>query len=907
MVGGGEGRGETEVEAGRKAWCISIAGMEGVGVSGVGAAVLERGARESLGCGLVRNAVFLAERAAAVRAAEAQEQARIRAQGRGDGEALGDVVDEGCVRLLGACYVAAGRVQEAAAVLKRCEEGQSRYEYAVVCHRLGRAKEAEAALTTGAFGEGGGGEGVVHGGAAGHYLMGCLCKASERKSLAVHHLTAALKLDPLLWVAYEELCGLNEIEGIDVGAVYGAAAAAVVGERMGRDGAAGGGAPGAGAGWAWPPPGVDAARRAAGVGRAKRAYVGVEAPRTGPGPVPLPSGGGVRSAGPPPPPPAKARPTAAAGKSASGFGTPGSGWTPASFSRAAPEMTPVQHFVEETPRGEMEPAGGGDGGLDFATPLEAGGAPPPGPPPPLHQPAGPGQQQQQQREWRKWMDEGKMRKVSGNLFGRDEGPPGSAFEEPDGASSEVTPASHMFSVGGGGHASMTGKQTRPSTAVTKHGTAEGPPVLAGKAGHRMAFATPATAAGLGSVLSFDGDEPMACEGDDDDEEEERMLMGGEEFMGGANGDRAPLSSLATRPHGRGGEGEGATPASFWGAEEWAAGSRECVGLLRQLGEAYRLMSLHQSREALASFARLGREQYATGWVLSNVGRCRLEMGEHAEAADAFAWSRKVAPARLEGLELYSTALWHLRKEVDLSALAQSATELERRSPQAWCCVGNCFSLQREHEAALRFFQRAIAIDPGFTYAHTLCGHEHAASEDFEKALGCYRTALKLDARHYNAWYGLGAIYQRQEKHELAEYHFRRALKINPRSSVLRCYLGMSMHRLNRDAEALNELDAALQVDPKNPLALFERASVLVTMDRLHEALEVLEALKELAPKESSIFFMMGKIHKRLRDVDSAVACLSTALDLKPNNADVHAIKTSLDRVNALDDDENDDI
>lgn len=43
---------------------------------------------------------------------------------------------------------------------------------------------------------------------------------------------------------------------------------------------------------------------------------------------------------------------------------------------------------------------------------------------------------------------------------------------------------------------------------------------------------------------------------------------------------------------------------------------------------------------------------------------------------------------------------------------------------ARCVAGNCFSLQREHEAALRLFTRATQLDPLFTYAHTLAGHEH---------------------------------------------------------------------------------------------------------------------------------------------------------------------------------------
>lgn len=89
--------------------------------------------------------------------------------------------------------------------------------------------------------------------------------------------------------------------------------------------------------------------------------------------------------------------------------------------------------------------------------------------------------------------------------------------------------------------------------------------------------------------------------------------------------------------------------------------------------------------------------------------------------------------------------------MELSHLAQDALALDRLSPQTWCVMGNCFSLQKEHETALRFFKRALQVDPNFTYAYTLCGHEYFANEDFEKALAFYRNAITRDPRHYNAW------------------------------------------------------------------------------------------------------------------------------------------------------------
>ena len=71
--------------------------------------------------------------------------------------------------------------------------------------------------------------------------------------------------------------------------------------------------------------------------------------------------------------------------------------------------------------------------------------------------------------------------------------------------------------------------------------------------------------------------------------------------------------------------------------------------------------------------------------------------------------------------------------------------------QSWCAVGNCFSLQKEHDTAIKFFQRAIQVDANFSYAYTLLGHEYLLTEELEKAQSCFRNAIRVDPRRYNAW------------------------------------------------------------------------------------------------------------------------------------------------------------
>ena len=49
---------------------------------------------------------------------------------------------------------------------------------------------------------------------------------------------------------------------------------------------------------------------------------------------------------------------------------------------------------------------------------------------------------------------------------------------------------------------------------------------------------------------------------------------------------------------------------------------------------------------------------------------------------------------MQGMEVFSTVLWHLKEELALSHLAQQVIAQDRHSPHAWAVLGNCFSLQK---------------------------------------------------------------------------------------------------------------------------------------------------------------------------------------------------------------------
>lgn len=306
-----------------------------------------------------------------------------------------------------------------------------------------------------------------------------------------------------------------------------------------------------------------------------------------------------------------------------------------------------------------------------------------------------------------------------------------------------------------------------------------------------------------------------------------------------------------------------------------------LDLLSRIANAHYALQHFECHQAITLFNALPASQRDTPYILSQIARAYNEMSQHAEAERYFIRVRQLAPSRLEDMEIYSTVLYQLKSEIELAYLAHELVEVERNAPETWIAIGNSFSLQREHEQALKCFRRATQLDPSFAYAFTLQGHEYVENEEFNKAINSYRAAIGADNRHYNAWYGLGKVYSKLGKMEVAESHYRTAASINPSNAVLTCAIGTVVEK-NKGAEpALKFYDRACRLAPKNALSRFKKARALMSINRPEEALVELEALKEIAPEEANVWFLSGRLCKMLGRRSEAVRAFTMALNLDP--------------------------
>jgi adenylate cyclase len=198
-------------------------------------------------------------------------------------------------------------------------------------------------------------------------------------------------------------------------------------------------------------------------------------------------------------------------------------------------------------------------------------------------------------------------------------------------------------------------------------------------------------------------------------------------------------------------------------------------------------------------------------ITASVSAAILPTMERSERERA---SRK-PPESLDAWECYHRGMWHFSK-------VEAA----------------------ENALALRFFERAIELDPGFAAAHA------ALSSALANQAAIFRPQA-----------------ERQTLLPRSTDHARRAIALDPTSALGHASLARGLMFAGRHEEAISEADLAVSLDPNSALANFAQGFARTFGGRPREAVEPLQTAIRLSPFDPMLpgfchilgraFFYMG--------------------------------------------------
>jgi tetratricopeptide (TPR) repeat protein len=172
-------------------------------------------------------------------------------------------------------------------------------------------------------------------------------------------------------------------------------------------------------------------------------------------------------------------------------------------------------------------------------------------------------------------------------------------------------------------------------------------------------------------------------------------------------------------------------------------------------------------------------------------------------------------------------------------------------------------------------------DPAYFYLSTL----YTAMNEYDAAERYLQRAMELNPKQSAHYHQLGMIRYRQEQYRSALEFFKQALELGPGSNeapIWRSIGDVQVALFDRDAAA-QAYETALRIAPRNAdtqLALGRFYLERSTPDR---AISHLRTAREIDPQRRSVYPVLGRAHRQAGDLSSAVTILREALDADPSD------------------------
>jgi tetratricopeptide (TPR) repeat protein len=247
-------------------------------------------------------------------------------------------------------------------------------------------------------------------------------------------------------------------------------------------------------------------------------------------------------------------------------------------------------------------------------------------------------------------------------------------------------------------------------------------------------------------------------------------------------------------------------------------------------------------------------------------------GDYGQAVPFFERARRQQPDNLLVLSQMGFVLYELKRIDEAAAVLASAASLAPADPDVLYLSGLVKTLQGDSEAAVRFWQRALAQRPEFAAANFMIGEELRQQRRYEGAAEFYQRALKQDATQLVYYVRLGGTYMLLVRYDRALELFQLAAQRFPRSAEAQYFAGIAARGNGTLDVAEAALRKSLALRDRNVDALAQLGFVMGDRGRDAEAETLLRRAVALEPRHFYANYELGRLLVRTRRYDERFAC-----------------------------------
>ena len=202
-------------------------------------------------------------------------------------------------------------------------------------------------------------------------------------------------------------------------------------------------------------------------------------------------------------------------------------------------------------------------------------------------------------------------------------------------------------------------------------------------------------------------------------------------------------------------------------------------------------------------------------------------------------------------------------------------------PLLYNISGVCYKAIGQLDAAVKSFEKALAIKPDYTEVNYNLGVTLKELGQLDAAVKSYEKALALKPDYAEAHNNLGNAFQELDQQEDAAKSYEKALALKPDYAEAHNNLGVTLKELGQLDAAVKSYEKALALKPDYAEAHNNLGNALTDLDQLDAAVKSFEKALILNPDYAYAHNNIGVTLKELDRLDEALTSYERAYYLKP--------------------------
>jgi tetratricopeptide (TPR) repeat protein len=219
---------------------------------------------------------------------------------------------------------------------------------------------------------------------------------------------------------------------------------------------------------------------------------------------------------------------------------------------------------------------------------------------------------------------------------------------------------------------------------------------------------------------------------------------------------------------------------------------------------------------------------------------------------------------------------------------QQALKDDPQSAEAFYGLGSAYLQQQKNKEARECFERALQLHASYPEtvpnAWNNLGILSARERNFDAAIEQFRRALEIDPEQSIALQNLGSAYRQKKDWAAAKQALERSLALNPEDAEANYSLGMVYAQQEDTERAYAYLQKAIAARSGYPEALNNLGILYLRTQRADEAIRTFEDCIRVAPDYDQAYLNLARVYAIRGEREKAKVILGELLEKHPGHA-----------------------